>query len=520
VEIVQETRSADHVGPLGAPHPPGCLRRWRGDDEVGRVWWERRRSRVSSPIRNRESALEFLFGRIDYERTQSVPYRSRRFKLDRMRRLVSLLEHPEQAFPAVHIAGTKGKGSTACMIAAALTTAGLRTGLYTSPHLDRLEERFVVDGTQCSEAELVTLLADLQPAVARLDAAARTRGDQQRPTYFEITTAAALLHFQRRQVDCAVLEVGLGGRLDSTNICQPAVSVVTTISLDHTRQLGKTLAQIAGEKAGIIKPGIPVITGVVQPEPFQVIDTIAQNQGSRLLALGRDFHFDYVGPCNPHTGSLLNYWEQVDSQRRSLEHVQIGMRGRHQTANAAVALATLGQLQRAGWAVDERSVRSGLSQARCPARFEVIAEAPTVILDAAHNPASVVALCETLREQYPSRPRLLVFAASIDKDVPRMIEQLLPEFQHIVLTRYLNNPRAMDPQQMRRVASGLANKRGQSDLQLQVCPDPQAAWHYVASSITPSHVVCVAGSFFLAAEIRKHVSGAPYGVAGASKPSM
>ena len=175
-------------------------------------------------ITDYRSASEFLFGRINYERTRRVPYRSRRFKLDRMRQLMARVGNPERAFPAVHIAGTKGKGSTAGMIASTLSTAGYRTGLYTSPHLHRLEERFVVDGHPCSENELVALLSRLQGAVIALDDEARGRGELQGPTYFEITTAAALLHFRDRGVDCAVLEVGLGGRLDSTNVCHPMVS--------------------------------------------------------------------------------------------------------------------------------------------------------------------------------------------------------------------------------------------------------------------------------------------------------
>ena len=254
----------------------------------------------SSPIRDYQSASDFLFGRINYERTPGVPYRSRRFKLHRMRQLAARLGHPEQAFPAIHIAGTKGKGSTAAMVASVLAAAGYRIGLYTSPHLYRLEERFVVDGRPCDEETIISLLARLQPIVLELDEQARQQGDPQGPTYFEITTAAALVHFRDQQVDAAVLEVGLGGRLDSTNICLPVVTAITSISFDHTRQLGTTLAAIAREKAGIIKPGIPLITGVTQPEPFGVIEQIARDHDAELLALGRDFDFDYL----PHLPAI------------------------------------------------------------------------------------------------------------------------------------------------------------------------------------------------------------------------
>ncbi len=477
----------------------------------------------SSPIRDRQSALAFLFGRIDYERTRTVPYSSRRFKLERMWQLAELLGHPEHDFPAIHVAGTKGKGSTATMIAASLTAAGMRTGLYTSPHLHRLEERFVVDGQQCSEAELVALLTDIQCAVDELDAAAAGDDSLQGPTYFEITTAAALLHFRRKQVQCAVLEVGLGGRLDSTNICRPAVSVVTTISLDHTRQLGKTLAKIAGEKAGIIKPSIPVVTGVCQQEPFEVIQAVADQHAAPLLAAGRDFDFEYVGsPCDaagvvePNGGNALDYHEQINGVSRTLSRVKIGMLGRHQAANAAVALATLGQLQRMGWAIDDAAIRVGLEHARCPARFEVVGREPAIIFDAAHNPASMTALNAALTEQFPDRPRLLVFAASVDKNVRQMLEQLLPNFEGMVVTRYANNPRAMDPVAIEKLAADLARKKGWSGLQVDVCPDSAAAWQRIRARATPAHVICVTGSFFLVAEIKDYLEAVDQEAAGAS----
>ncbi len=459
-------------------------------------------------------------GRIDYERARSLPYRSRRFKLDRMRQLAAILGHPEAAFPAIHVAGTKGKGSSASMIAAALTAAGLRTGLYTSPHLHRLEERFVVDARQCSEPELVSLFADLQVAVCQMDDMAGDR--RSGPTYFEITTAAALRHFQLKQVDCAVLEVGLGGRLDSTNICHPVVSVITTISLDHTRQLGETRAEIAAEKAGIIKPSVPVVTGVLQSEPLEVIKSIAAENNSPLLALERDFHFEHRVLPGEETasgrrpdGNAINYCENVDGVSRSIDDVRVAMLGKHQAANAAVALATLGQLQRQGWNIDEAAVRTGLAHTRCPARFEVVGERPTVVLDAAHNPASVVALSDALDQHFPSRPRLLIFATSVDKDAAQMLAQLLPSFEHVVLTRYLNNPRAVDPSELEQLAKKITHQRivgqniaGQREvpqLHIDTCPNPRAAWQRIQALVTPDHVICVTGSFFLAAEMREYL---------------
>lgn len=469
----------------------------------------------NSPIRDRPSALEFLFGRIDYERTRSVPYRSRRFKLDRMQQLAAMLGEPQRQYPAVHIAGTKGKGSTAQMVASALSAAGLRTGLYTSPHLHRLEERFVVDGRQCSESQLVDLLASVQPAVRQLDKEAVERDHGQGPTYFEITTAAALLHFQRAEVDCAVLEVGLGGRLDSTNICHPAVSVITTISLDHTRQLGKTLALIAGEKAGIIKPGVPVVTGVRQQEPLEVIESVARKHNAPLKVAGRHFDFHYRGLADTEGGAapqlaqsvfdFVDLTDSLDGAPRQWSGLRVGMLGRHQVANAAVAWATLRQLRRGGWSIEEDALRRGLAQAHCAARFEIVGQRPTIILDVAHNPASISALCASLREQFPDRPRLLIFAASVDKDVPNMLKPLFDHFQEIVFTRFLDNPRAMAPEKLAAIAQQLSHEQQRLATRWQHCPDPRTAAQLARSFATPEHVICVAGSFFLAAEIRRHL---------------
>ena len=465
------------------------------------------------PIHDHASALKFLFDRIDYERTRSVPYHSRRFKLDRMVRLLELLGHPGQDLPIVHIAGTKGKGSTAQMVASVLNAAGFRTGLYTSPHLEHLEERFRLAGQQCSPDQLVQLLATIQPAVQQMDREAAESDDRHGPTYFEITTAASLLHFRRQKADIAVLEVGLGGRLDSTNVCSPVVSVITSISFDHMKQLGNSLAKIAGEKAGIIKPAIPVVTGVTALEPLEVIARRAEQLGAPLLALGRDFEFEYFARVDDGSQadaalpvSRINYSECVTGNSWQINDLRLGMLGRHQAANAAVAVATLSQLRRAGWEISDESFQRGLSTARCPARIEVISQRPTIILDAAHNEASVAALLKVLNEYYPAVPRVLVFASSVDKDAPAMLKQLLPQFDHVVLTRYMNNPRAASPQQLEAMGGELQMA---TRPKLHVATDPRAAWALVQTLVTPNHLVCVAGSFFLAAEMRRQIQGSP-----------
>jgi len=451
----------------------------------------------------RDAALEFLHNRIDYERARNVPYSPQEFKLARMRELVARLGNPHERLPVVHVAGTKGKGSTAAMIAAVLTASGYRTGAFTSPHLERLEERLAIDGTPCSPAELVELVDRVVPAAEQMDRAAAAAGPPEiGPTYFELTTAMAMLHFAERGVDLAVFEVGLGGRLDSTNVCTPLVSVITSISFDHTRQLGNTLASIAREKAGIIKPGVPVVSGVVEDEPRDVIRRTCRDHGCPLVELGTDFDFDYRLPCHleaaPALGGL-DFRYRVSGREQGYRDLALGLLGRHQAANAAVALATLEELKRQGRQIPEEAVRAGLAGVACPGRVEVVSHRPTIILDVAHNTASVDALLEVLEGCLSARRCLLVFAATHDKDLRRMLERLLGRFDEVIFTRYLNNPRAVPPEELAAMAAQLGARPA------RVCPDPAGAWHAVRQWAEPDDLVCVTGSFFLAGEIREQM---------------
>jgi dihydrofolate synthase/folylpolyglutamate synthase len=455
----------------------------------------------------RQAALRFLAGRIDYERALSVPYRAQDFKLDRMYELMDRLGNPQQALQVVHVAGTKGKGSTTAMLGAILSAAGYRCGVFTSPHLYRIEERIAVDGQPCSSAELVELVDRVLPAVDTMDQAAARDPGESGPTYFEITTAMALLHFAHRKVQAAVLEVGLGGRLDSTNVCRPLVSVITSISLDHTRQLGNTLELIAWEKAGIVKPSVPVISGVVDPMPREVIRQVCRQQGCRLLELGTDFDFTYQPPRGLETTPALG---RMDFRYRVLrcesgcEGLPLRLLGGHQAANAAVALAALAELRQAGWDIPEAAVRTGLAEVVWPARIELLARRPAVVVDAAHNAASVDALLRVLDESFSVRRRWLVFATTREKDVRGMLERLLQRFDGVILTRYLDNPRAVPPDELAAAAAELTGR------QYRVCAAPAEAWEAVCSLAGPDDLICVTGSLFLAAEIRAEIIARPW----------
>lgn len=457
------------------------------------------------------ATLDFLYGRINYERTPVSSARAQFLNLDRMYRLLERLGSPHERLQAVHITGTKGKGSSATMISSALTAAGYRTGLYTSPHLERLEERTMIDGQPASPAELVDLANTVRPVVWEMDRQAAGTETRTCPTFFEITTAMAFLHFVRRRVDIAVLEVGMGGRLDSTNVCRPLVSVITSISFDHVRQLGNTLAAIAFEKAGIIKPGVPVVSGVESPEPAAVIQSVAQERQSPLYRLGREFHYSYRPPqpaeARRGIGGWCDYHESAAGNTRRYSNLRLGLLGAHQAANASVTLAALERLAEAGWRIPEDAVRRGFAELRCPARVEVLAQRPTVIVDTAHNIASIEALLQTLNENFPRHPRLLLFAATRDKDPRGMLARLLPHFDEIVLTRYLNNPRSMPPEDLAALVESIANEGTLTARRtpVTVCADPEAAWRAARSRLTPDHLACVTGSFFLAAELRSRL---------------
>jgi dihydrofolate synthase/folylpolyglutamate synthase len=400
----------------------------------------------------------------------------------------------------IHVAGTKGKGSTSAMIAAMLTAAGYRTGVFSSPHLERIEERFTVDSQPCAADELVALVDRIRPIVAAMDAESCAEGDPAGgPTYFEVTTAIALLHFVERQVDTAVLEVGLGGRLDSTNVCLPVVSVITSISFDHTKQLGNTLAAIAREKAGIIKPGVPVVCGVLQPEPQTVIAQIAREHGCRLIQLENDFGFQYM---NRDDCGLVDYDYRVVGQEFSLCEARLAMRGQHQAANAAVALAVVCELKHQGWCISTDAMRTGLSQAALAGRVEVFQGEPTVVLDSAHNPASARALVSALGEMPAPSRRTIVLSISHDKDVRAIVRELAPHFDRFVITQYQDNPRAVSPQRLARIVS--ENLAGGS-APICVSPTPREAWQFVRETAISQERVCITGSFYLVAEMRRLV---------------
>jgi dihydrofolate synthase/folylpolyglutamate synthase len=440
-----------------------------------------------------EQALAFWYGRINYELR---PPRPGDLKLDRMRALLGALGDPQERLRIVHVAGSKGKGSTSAMLASVLGRAGYRTGLFTSPHLCRVEERFQVDSVPITADEFTALIAEIRPAVEELD----RQADGAAVTFFEIATALGFLHFVRRRVDMAVIEVGLGGRFDSTNVCLPLVAIITSISLDHTQQLGDRLESIAMEKAGIIKSGLPAISGATDAAARQVIEETARRRRAPLRQLGVDFTFQYEPGC-------VEPWQppraRVITERRTWPVAELGLLGEHQAANAAVAVACVEQLQTDGLCIPDAAVTAGLATVSWPARLEVAGRRPLVLLDCAHNVASAQALVDTLVTSFPpARPggrRLLIFAGSSDKDLPGMLRLLAPQFTHVFLTRYGNSPRSTPPEQLARILAGVA------DVPYGVYPTALHAWRAARDLAGPDDLICVTGSVFLAGELREAI---------------
>jgi dihydrofolate synthase / folylpolyglutamate synthase len=438
------------------------------------------RSPLPPPVA--DEGWRFWYGLINYE--QRSPSAAD-LKLDRMRALLAGLGDPHRRLRVLHVAGSKGKGSTSAMLAAVLGRAGYRTGLFTSPHLCRVEERFQVDGRPISTPELTALLGEVRDAARR---------SAHPPTFFEVATAVGLLHFVRRRVDAAVLEVGLGGRLDSTNVCSPAVALITSISFDHTDLLGDRLASIAREKAGIVKPGRPVVSGATAPEARAVIEQVCRERRAPLAQVWADFRYRYEpGWVNAEKRRPL---VEVVTRRRRWPAFELNLFGEHQASNAAVAVACVELLREQGWHLPDAAVASGLAEVSWPARLEVVGCRPLVVLDCAHNVASAAALADTLRTSFAPARRWLVFAGSSDKDLAGMFRTLAPLFEHAFLTRYTDSPRGVPPDQL----AGLL--RAACDLPATVCPAPADAWRAARDRAGPDDLICITGSVFLAGELR------------------
>lgn len=398
-----------------------------------------------------QETLDYLYSFIDYSLQKTFRYSPEKFDLGRMREFMDGLGSPQNEYKILHVAGTKGKGSVSALCASAIQESGLKVGLYTSPHLQDYTERIQVNGESIPHAELIALVEEIKPHITGTPEI----------TTFEITTALAFLYFARAEVEVAVMEVGLGGRLDATNICDPEVTVITSISYDHTDLLGETLAEIAGEKAGIIKPGKPIVISPQDDEALQVIKRIAAEREAPLIQVGVDYLYQQVDKSLG--GQRLQVWHESDrdrmdkySSRRDSgwEPVQleIPLLGVHQLENAATAYTALQIGRENGIEISNLGISNGFQNVQWPARFEILRQDPPLIIDAAHNRDSARKLRIVLEDYYPGVPVVLVFGASEDKDILGMYTELQPRVGQIVTTKS-THPRATDPEKLAKIAS-------------------------------------------------------------------
>ncbi len=394
-----------------------------------------------------QKALEYLYSFVDFSLTRAFRYTPEKFDLGRVVALLKDLGDPQEDYAVFHVAGTKGKGSTAAMVASALQAAGYRTGFYTSPHMQEYTERIQVDGKMIPLDVFVELIEEMKPHIEKV----------QQLSSFEIGTALAFLYFSRQDIDVAVVEVGLGGRLDSTNVVDPLVSIITSISYDHTHILGNTLTQIAGEKAGIIKPARPLVISPQKEEARRVFAQVAQERGAPLTQVGKDYL--YSPRAHSLEGQSLWVWPASEQERmdRYIEsggkndwqplELTIPLLGEHQVENAATAYAALEVSRGYGVRISDEQIRQGFASVFWPGRFEVLSREPVLIINSAHNRNSALRLRLTIDDYLPGTPIILIFGASEDKDVDGIFDELMPRVQQVVCTESFH-PRAMDSQKL------------------------------------------------------------------------
>ena len=427
------------------------------------------------------SAWDWWQGLVNFERRQPS---FEELKLQRIRDILRALDNPHFKLKCLHVAGTKGKGSLCAFLDSILRQGGQKVGLFTSPHLENINERFMINGIPISNEDLSGRIQEVR------EAANAIVGEP--PTFFEVATAAGFLHFKNCKIDWAVLETGLGGRLDSTNVCLPIGCAITSISLDHTKQLGDTVEKIAGEKAGILKTGIPAVSGVRERGPKEIIRLQAKKINSPLWELDEEIRIinqRLIKESNPPC-----LWEfDLITPKTVHKNLRPGLPGKHQIDNAALAVALLDMV---GEESKESVIQSGLKQINWPCRIETINSSPWVIIDTAHNVASVKALTEALFMTRPLGKTHLVFAASQDKDIQGMLAHLAGLFDKLHLTRYLGGLRSTAPQTLLQWVPDDHKQRA------TLYENPINCLDAILAEASQLDMICITGSVFLAGELK------------------
>ena len=442
------------------------------------------RKPASSGATGFAKAIRFLNTLSDFERLRIVRYTTENFNLDRMRTLLKRLGNPHEHFRSVHIAGTKGKGSTSVMVAAMLQANGYKVGLYTSPHLVDIRERIQINGQMISQADFARLARMVEPIVAR---------SKPTPTYFDVLTAIAFKYFAEQKVELAVIETGLGGRLDSTNVISPEVTAITSISKDHMAQLGPTLRHIATEKAGIFKHGVPAVSVVQDPEAEAALKTIADKVGAPLDVCGKTVEFSYRFESSRMVGPHNRVCLTTPNSR--FEHLAVPLIGEHQAINCGLALCVIDKLKTRGVALNDARAMEGLSKVTIPGRMEMLSQTPRVIADGAHNAASLDAVMRAIGQHIPYDSMVVIFGCCADKDVSGMLERITSGADKVIFTR-VNNVRTADPDELAARYVELYGKMA------QVAPTLEDALAIANRAVTKEDLICITGSFYLVGEAK------------------
>ncbi len=439
-------------------------------------------------FRSYQQALDYLFTRTDYEKQERLRYNVTTFSLNRMQKLLSLLGNPHKKIHTVHIAGTKGKGSTATMLARMLEANGYKVGLYTSPHLVHLHERITVDTKMISDSEMCGLLNRVYAPVEKM---AKTDS----PTFFEIMTALAFMYFLDRAVDIAVIETGLGGRLDSTNVIKPKVVGITSLSIDHQHLLGNDIDSIAKEKAGVFKRGVPIITVQQEPSAMRVLKSQAIAVKAPLSVTGSDIdfsqRFETSREYGPHTRICLT------TPTSKFEHLRVPLHGKHQAINCGLALAMLDKLKSVGYKIDNDMAAEGLRKVSLAGRMEMIWDDPRVMIDAAHNAASIKALIHAIGQNIPYDSMVVIFGCNSDKDVKGMLQKLQYGADKVIFTRS-SSPKAMSPEDLAEMYTEICGKMCQTASTLG------QALQLANNAVSKEDLICITGSFYLIGQAKTH----------------
>lgn len=398
--------------------------------------------------------------------------------LDTIQAVLSGLNNPQNKFSSIHIAGTNGKGSIASALSSIFKTAGYRVGLYTSPHLVRFNERIRINGVPISDKDVLTAYEAVKSLYT----------GEREPTFFEYTTAMAFHEFARAKVDWAMIETGMGGRLDATNVLMPRLSIISNISLEHRQYLGNTIAEISAEKGGIIKEGIPVVTGVSQKEAFDVIRQIAQRKRSPLFRLGEHFRIRKNKSSETFTYLGINsIWENMKA----------GLQGKHQIENAALSLAACEVLNQSSTALGIDHIKEGLLKTDWPGRMEVISKSPYVILDGAHNLMAARKLAKFISENLAKEKTTLLIGILDDKPYKGMLKSLLPLCKRLILTKP-NINRALEPEILCKFAKNFVED-------VKIIPNVKDAFFYAMESVSPDDAICIAGSLYVVGEVKQAI---------------